>query len=352
MAMASRVCVIGSGSWGTAAAGLVARNGSERQVVLWARCEEVATSINERHRNPRHLREYRLPANVCSTTDPAGALEGAGAIVVAVPSNHLRGVLDAFAAWVPSTTPVLVLTKGIEPTSHLLMTEVVADVWGHADRIAALSGPNHAEEICLGMVSAAVVAAPDGQLARVFQGLFVCPEFRAYRTSDLRGVEVCAAGKNVIAISCGVCAGWNMGDNAQAVLMTRGLAEMSRVVVACGGDSLTCMGLAGMGDLVATCTSHHSRNRSFGEALAHGATLEGYERATGMVVEGARAARSLHEVAQERHIEMPITSCVHAMLYEGTDIGRAAQMLLERVPNEEFYGIRPQGGGAATDACA
>lgn len=350
--MAARICFIGSGSWGTAAAGLVARNDAERRVTLWARSEEVAASINERHRNPRHLREYRLPANVCSTTDPAGALEGADAIVVAVPSNHLRAVLGSFAACVSPTTPVLVLTKGIEPTSHLLMTEVIADVWGHAERIAALSGPNHAEEICLGMVSAAVVAAPSEQVARVFQSLFVCPEFRVYRTSDLRGVEVCAAGKNVIAISCGVCAGWDMGDNAQAVLMTRGLAEMSRAVVACGGDPLTCMGLAGMGDLVVTCTSHHSRNRSFGEALAHGATLEGYERATGMVVEGARAARSLREVARERHIEMPITSCVYAMLYEGIDIGHAAQMLLERVPNEEFYGIRPQTGGSVTDACA
>ena len=234
---------------------------------------------------------------------------------------------------------MLVLTKGIEPSSHLLMTEVVSDVLSNPGRVAALSGPNHAEEVCQGRVSAAVVGSAHAGVSSLFQGLFLSRRFRVYRTDDMRGIEVCAAVKNVIAIASGVCAGTSLGDNALAVLMTRGLAEMSRVVHAMGGNPMTCMGLAGMGDLIVTCTSVHSRNRTFGMALAHGASLEGYESATGMVVEGARAVVSVCELARERGIETPITAAVHAILYEESNVDEAAHTLLSRIPDEEFYGL-------------
>lgn len=336
--MSGRVAVIGTGSWGTAAAGLVAGHADE--VCMLARSDEVARSISELHRNPRHLSSYELPANVRATTNAAEALAGAGQALVAVPSSFLRATLASCAAAVPDPAGLLVLTKGIETGSHLLMTEVVAQELGHPRRIAALSGPNHAEEISRGMVSAGVVAAEDEALARDFQRLLHSTSFRAYRSRDVRGVEVCAAVKNVIAIACGVCAGLGMGDNALAVLMTRGLAEVGRIVSALGGDTLTCMGLAGMGDLVATCTSRHSRNRSFGEAFAAGETLESYEGRTRMVVEGARAAVSVWELACEMGIETPVTHAVHAILYEGVRLEEAAGLLLDRGPNEEFYGLR------------
>ncbi len=332
-----KVAVLGSGTWGTAAAGLVACHAHD--VVIWARSADVAEGISLRRRNPRHLPGYVLAPNVTSTCDRAEAVEGADVVVVAIPSQYLRATLEDFAGLVDVRVPLVVLTKGIEPGSHLLMTEVVADVLGGADRIAALSGPNHAEEICQNKIAAAVVASGDEALADLLQRLFFTPEFRVYRSSDLRGVEVCAAVKNVIAIACGICVGFGGGDNTLAALMTRGVAEMGRLVAAVGGDPMTCMGLAGMGDLVATCTSVHSRNRGFGEALAHGATLEGYERATNMVVEGARAALSVWELSCELGIETPITCVVHAMLYEDKPLDEALRFLLGRDPNKEFYGL-------------
>jgi len=189
------------------------------------------------------------------------------------------------------------------------------------------------------MVSAALVASTSQQVAETFQRLFVSPSFRVYASTDLKGVEVCAAVKNVVAIACGICAGLGLGDNTLAVLMTRGLAEISRIVCAVGGDPMTCMGLAGMGDLVATCTSRHSRNRTFGEAFSYGESLEAYEERTGMVVEGARAALSTWELARELKIEAPLTNAVHSILYDGTELGEAAQLLLDRDPHVEFYGL-------------
>lgn len=333
-----RVAVIGSGSWGTAAAGLVARNSDE--VCVWARTVAVADSICERHVNPKHLSDYVLPENVVATDSLEGAAAGADCIVVAVPSAFVRGVMHDLAPHVDQSCPVVVLTKGVEGGSHKLMTDVVADELGNPSRVAALSGPNHAEEIWQGMVSAAVVAAGDAELALRLQSLFHSKTFRTYCSSDLTGVEVCAAAKNVVAIACGACAGNGMGDNALAVVMTRGLAEISRIVAAVGGDPMTCMGLAGMGDLVATCTSPHSRNRSFGELLSRGVTLAEYEERSGMVVEGARAAQSIWELASELSIETPLTNAVHAVLYENIGATEAFDLLLERSPRQEFYGLR------------
>lgn len=335
--MSRKIAVIGSGTWGTAACGLLAPHVDE--VMLYARRESVAQGICETHRNPQHLPSLQLPHNVRATSSLEEAFAGATEAVWAVPSAFLRGTCAQARPYVDPNLPMLVLTKGIEPGTGLLMVDLVGEVLGNTARIAALSGPNHAEEIAEGKVSAAVIAASDEVIAERFQRLFVSTAFRAYATSDLVGVEVCGAAKNVIAIAAGMTMGLDAGDNTLAVLMTRGLAEIGRIAAACGGDPLTCMGLAGMGDLVVTCTSRHSRNRAFGIAFASGESLASYEQRTGMVVEGAQAALSVWELAHKLGVEAPITEAVHAVLYESQGLEEAIDGLLGRRPHEEFYGM-------------
>lgn len=338
----SKACVVGSGSWGTAFTGLLAPNVNE--VVLWCRSAQVAEEINLRRRNPKRLTDYELCENVFATADAALALGGSGVVVLAIPSAHLRGVCRRIAPYVPNDAVIVVLTKGMEPGTHKLMHEIAADELGDDSCIAVVSGPNHAEEISRGQVSAAVVASSDVSVAEQVQDLVFSYSFRCYVSSDVVGVEVCGAVKNVVAIACGLAAGLGAGDNTLAALMTRGIAEVARISSAFGGDPLTPMGLAGMGDLVATCTSEHSRNRTFGEALARGETLAEYEARTNMVVEGARAAMSIHELAVERGIEAPITAAVHGVLVNELDIDSAKESLLGRLPREEFYGMTVKTG--------
>ena len=336
---AHKVAVIGSGSWGTAVTRLLAPRAKE--VVIWSYEDEVAQGINEDHRNPHQMRDFELAQNVRATTSFEEALKGADAALLVVPSAFLRSTCKRLAPFVDASMPLLVLTKGVERGTGCLMAEVVAQELGGPERIAVLSGPNHAEEISLGKISAAVVAASDPEVAAYFQDLISCEEFRVYVSQDVAGVEVCAAEKNVIALACGIAVASGAGDNTLAVLMTRGLAEISRIAVALGADPLTCMGLAGMGDLVVTCISRHSRNRSFGEAFARGESLASYERRTGMVVEGAEAAASVLSLARERGIAVPITKAVYELLYEGVTFQEVMDELLERLPNEEFYGVVP-----------
>lgn len=344
--MTRKLAVIGSGSWGTAASGLLSPKYDE--VEIWSFETDVAQSINERHMNCRQLTSYVLPGNVHASNSYEDVISSAEALVMAVPSSFLRGVCEGLAPFVKDDTPIVVLTKGIEPHTHLLMGDLVAGVIGGTERIAALSGPNHAEEISQHMISAAVVASGNPEVATYFQNAFHSQEFRVYTSDDIRGVEVCAAVKNVVAIACGVCWGLGLGDNALAVLMTRGLAEISRIATAMGGSPLTCMGLAGMGDLIATCTSKHSRNRTFGEAFSKGTTLEEYEKRTGMVVEGARAALSAWELSRELSIEAPLTDAVHAILYDGMRTNEAIDLLLDRRARVEFYGLDTEDGEEAT----
>lgn len=332
-----KVAVIGSGSWGTALSTLLASTSDE--VIIWSREADVTESINKEHVNCRHLSDSELPHNIVSTTSEADALAGVDAVVMAAPSAFLRSVCAACAPYLDPEVDVLILSKGMEAGSHKLMHEVAADELGNPARIAVLSGPNHAEEVIKQGISAAVVASEDAEVAKRFQALLSRQYFRTYVSSDVRGVEACAAAKNVVAIACGIAVGLGNGDNALAALMTRGLAELGRVVCAIGGDPLTCMGLAGMGDLVATCTSEHSRNRTFGEALVKGKTLQSYQEETGMVVEGAQAVIGLYELGQQMSVEMPITSAVHAVLYEGATPEEITSRLTNRLPNEEFYGM-------------
>lgn len=330
------IALIGSGSWGTAVAGLAA---SHADVCMWAHSPLCAEGINRDHRNPRYLEDYRLPDNVQATCDLERALEGADGAIFAVPSSHLRAVAHEASHYMPSNLPILCLTKGIERGTGLLMSEIIGEECGHPERIAALSGPNHAEEVCRGGLSAAVIASEDTQVAQFFKDNLISQAFRIYITNDVVGVETCGAVKNIIAVTCGIASGVGLGDNTLALIMTRGLAEISRLVHARGGDAMTCMGLAGMGDLVATCTSEHSRNRTFGIAFSQGESLEAYQQRTHMVVEGAVAAVSATELARSLGVDAPITFALNDALWNGLSIHEALTSLVDRIPSEEFYGM-------------
>lgn len=331
------VAVIGAGSWGTALSQVLAKNGHD--VRLWARKESVVRGVNEEHRNPRYLTDAALSPRVHATTSTAEALSGAGAVVVVTPSSTMRETARSFEGLLAADVPVIVCSKGVEEGSGLLPVEVFEAELGNAARLAVLSGPNHAEEVVRGIPSATVIASADAGTAAFFQGLFARDEFRTYVSDDVVGVELCAAFKNVIAIAVGVSYGMGYGDNTAAMLMTRGVAEMSRLVQAIGGQAITCMGLAGMGDMIATCTSEHSRNRAFGKYVACGRTLSDYQADTHMVVEGALACRTIQTLSQAYRVELPITDMVRAVVWEGADAREAAKLLTGRPLKTEFYGL-------------
>lgn len=331
------IAVVGAGSWGTAVARHLARQG--HRVHLWAHSQVVADGINREHRNPRYLSDCDLPRGVEADTNLSRCLAAASCVVYVVPSHSLREVARASRAYLAADVPVIVLTKGIEADTGLLMTQVVAEEIGFSRRVACLSGPNHAEEVSRDMPSASVIAAEGSRVAGFFQRLFHADRFRTYVSEDVVGVEICAAYKNVVAIACGMARGFGTGDNTAAVLMTRGLAEMGRLVAASGGDPMTCLGLAGVGDLVATCTSRHSRNATFGAAFARGETLVQYQERTHMVVEGALACRSIRDLAKRQGVEVPIADAVFAMLYEGATLEDVSSALYAREPHTEFYGF-------------
>ena len=328
-----RIAVIGAGSWGTAVSWLLDQKGHE--VALWAREPEIALGINTQHRNPVYLPDVRFSERVSASHEFEPVLAGASGVVMVTPSVGVRATAHELAPYLAGDVPIIILSKGIEDGSSLLMTQVLEEELGGAQRIAGLSGPNHAEEVSRGMPSATVVASTSQETADFFQALFATSFFRVYTNTDLLGVEMCGTGKNVIAIACGVCDGMGFGDNAKASLMTRGLAELARLGAAVGADPWTYMGLAGMGDLVVTCTSQHSRNRALGELIAQGGTLEDFETKTRMVAEGAVACRALHHLARQRDIELPITELVYALLYHGLKPEDALPVLMDRPQGSE-----------------
>lgn len=330
-----RVAVIGGGSWGTALAHVLGTAGND--VMLWARRREVCDGINERHSNPRYLAGSSLDSRVRASVDYADVLDGARAVAVVTPSSVLREVAQALKPFVGRDTPIVLCSKGVEAETGLLPVEVFDEVVGNRARLAGLTGPNHAEEVIEGVASGTVVASSDEQTALFFQRLFATESFRTYVSDDVVGAEVCAAFKNVIAIAVGAAYGFGMGDNTAALIMTRGLAEMSRLVEACGGKPMTCLGLAGVGDLIATCTSEHSRNRTFGYRMAQGVTLEAYRAETHMVVEGALACKTLGTLAAAHRVELPIAETVRAVLWDGADPRQAAASLFDRSLKPEFY---------------
>jgi glycerol-3-phosphate dehydrogenase (NAD(P)+) len=333
-----RVAVVGAGSWGTAFAGVVAGKGVPTTV--WARRSELARAITERHENPEYLAGVELPPNLRGTHDLAEALDEVGVVVMAVPSHAFRAILAAVLPVLPPDAPVVSLSKGIEQGSMKRMTQILAEEGGLVPaRVAALSGPNLAREVALGQPSATVVACADPDTAQLLQRLFMAGTLRVYTNPDVVGVELGGAMKNVVAIAAGMAAGMGFGDNAKASLITRGLAEIARLGVRMGGAPLTFAGLAGMGDLVATCYSPLSRNRTVGEQLGAGRSLDAIQAEMKMVAEGVKSCRPLCLMADDHGVEVPIAQAVVRVLYEGLSPRDMARSLLEREAKPELHGM-------------
>jgi glycerol-3-phosphate dehydrogenase (NAD(P)+) len=324
-----RIAVIGAGSWGTTAAALAAVSTS---TILWSRRQEVAEGVNQRHHNPIYLPDVALPEALAATTDLAEAVAEAEAVVMAVPSHGFRDVFTEAATGMKPATPIVSLTKGIEQETLSTMTQVVAEVApGHdAGRIGVMTGPNLASEVAAGQPTAAVAAFRDKEAALAVQEVFMGPTFRVYTHDDVPGCELGGALKNVMAIAAGMSDGLGFGDNTRAALITRALAELTRLGTALGGRASTFAGLAGMGDLIATCISSDSRNHRVGYGMARGMTLEAIVEEMAMVAEGIKTTRAVLDLAARHGIEMPIASHVGMVLYEGMDPGEAVLKLMTR----------------------
>jgi glycerol-3-phosphate dehydrogenase (NAD(P)+) len=333
-----RLAVIGAGSWGTTVAALGARNAEH--VTLWARRPELAEALNASGENPDYL-PGRPIGTVLATAELAEALEGADVVALAVPSHGFRSVLSAAAPFVPREALVLSLAKGLEQGSLKRMTEVAAEVLaGHDDsRIGVLTGPNIASEVAAGMPTASVVAMADEGAAAI-QRLFMTDTFRVYTNPDVVGCEVAGVVKNVVALAAGIAQGLGVGDNARAALITRGLAELTRFGLALGGNPLSFLGLAGIGDIVVTCTSPRSRNRSVGEALGRGRPLADVLGEMMMVAEGVRSTAAVLDRAAAAGVEMPIAEQVQAVLDGSRTPAAAVASLMMREAKSELDGIR------------
>jgi glycerol-3-phosphate dehydrogenase (NAD(P)+) len=335
-----KITVIGGGAWGTAIASHVARRAHD--VTLWAFEAEVAQAINTSHENTVYLPGIKLPESLKASADMAQALAGAELVVLVPPSSHLRRVTQSLAPHLPPGVRVLVATKGIEENSLKLMSEVLAETLPAVsqDRLAFLSGPNFAKEVAGALPTDSVVASTDAACAEFMQEALHAPNFRVYTSQDPIGVQVGGAIKNVLAIATGTCDGLGLGLNARAALMTRGLSEMTRLGVALGADPLTFLGMAGVGDLILTCTGDLSRNRTLGMKLAEGVNPSEYLKTVRSVAEGYWTAAAAHGLAKKVGVEMPVTEQVYLVLHEGRPLTEAMRSLLLRGTKSELYGSK------------
>ena len=334
----SRIAIIGAGAWGTALSIALGRKNVHR-IRLWAHEKEVQTSISSRRMNEIFLPGEVLPESVSVTGDFDEALQDAEIVVSVMPSQHCRQVFQQMRPFVKHEMLFVSATKGLEETTLLRMTEVICSVLasdGGRPRIGALSGPSFAKEVARGDPTAITIASSDAELAEIVQRQFSDPRFRVYTNDDVTGVELGGALKNTIAIAAGVCDGLGLGHNSVAALITRGLAEITRLVVACGGRQETMAGLAGLGDLVLTCTGGLSRNRSVGVELGRGRKLQEIIPAMhGMVAEGVFTTHAALELARARRVEMPITAQMDAILNRGKPPREAIQELMTRSAKSE-----------------
>ena len=332
-----KATVLGAGSWGTTFAQVLWDAGTP--AVLWARDAAVTDSINAGHENPRYLPGISLPAALTATTDPAAALDGADLVVFAVPAQTLRASLASWAPLIPPGALQISLLKGIELGSAKRMSEVIMEVLGvPQSRVAVVSGPNLAREIAERQIAASVVACSDESGARLLQRACPTGYFRAYSNTDVTGCELGGTVKNIIAIAVGIAVGLGLGDNTKATLITRGLAEMARLGEAVGADPRTFAGLAGMGDLVATCSSPLSRNRTFGQHLGQGMTAVQARTVTSQTVEGITSCEPVLELARKHGVEMPISEVVAALIAGHLPVMEAAAVLASRSAKPEWYG--------------
>ncbi|MFI0169069.1 NAD(P)H-dependent glycerol-3-phosphate dehydrogenase [Streptomyces sp. NPDC017095] len=330
----ARAAVFSAGSWGTAVAKILADAGTG--VVVHARRGEIADAINTRHRNPGYFPDVELPAALTATTDPATALAGADFLVLSVPAQSLRTSLAAWAPHIGPHTVIVSLAKGIERSSTLRASQIITEVTGvGTHRVAVLSGPNLAREVMEGRPAAATIACPDEDAAHRFQKACHTGYFRPYTSVDVTGCELGGAVKNVIALAVGIASGMGLGHNARAMLITRGLAETTRLAVAMGGQPATLAGLSGLGDLVATCSSPLSRNRTFGTHLGKGLSVEEATAATRQTTEGVKSAEAILGLASAHDVEMPVTEVISALLREEATLDEAAAALMQRPPKPE-----------------
>ena len=329
-----KLAVVGAGSWGTTVAGLVAPT---IPTTLWARRAELAQSINQRRENPDYLPDTALPRELKATSDLVEAVGDADILVMAVPSHGFREVLSRIVPILGSDKPVLSLTKGIEQETLATMTQIVGELLPGLDPglVGVLAGPNLAAEIAAGQPTAAVVAMRDLETAQSLQEVFMTPAFRVYTNDDVVGCELGGALKNVMAIAAGMSDGLGFGDNTRATLVTRALAELTRLGVELGGRPPTFAGLAGMGDLIATCVSSLSRNHRVGVLLAQGKSLDTVLDEMKMVAEGVKTTKAVLDLADRHQVEMPIASHVGLVLYDGLHPRDAVLRLMTRDPKAE-----------------
>lgn len=327
-----KVSVLGAGSFGTTMAHVIARNAP---TLIWCRRPETAEEINREHTNAAYLPDAPLAESLRATADLEEAVKSADVVVMGVPSHGMRSTLEEVARHIRPWVPVVSLATGLEPGSHLRMTEVIREVLPD-HRAGALTGPNLAREIMAGFAAASVVAFEDVELARQLQSVLHSGVFRVYTNTDVVGCELGGALKNVIAIATGMGDGLGVGDNTRSAVITRGLAELTRLGVAMGGESATFAGLAGVGDLVATCTSMKSRNRFVGEQLGLGKTIDEIIADMNQVAEGVKTSAVVMELAERYGIEMPIAQEVHGVLYDGRTAEDAYAGLTRRIPGAEY----------------
>ncbi|MEX0426493.1 NAD(P)H-dependent glycerol-3-phosphate dehydrogenase [Nocardioides sp. DS6] len=332
--MTGKVAVFGAGSWGTAFSIVLADAGND--VTLWARREELAATINETHENADYHPGVVLPPSVTATHDVEKAVYAADLVVLATPSQTLRDNLTEWAPYLPRTAPLVSLMKGVELGTLERMSEVIAHVAGAGpERIAVVSGPNLSPEIARREPAAGVVACADEQVAKALQSRIHSPAFRPYTSTDVIGCELGGAYKNVVAIAVGMAVGLGFGDNSTASVITRGLAETSRLAVRLGANPMTLMGLAGLGDLVATCSSPLSRNRTFGEKLGRGLSIEEIVGSSHQVAEGAKSCRSLRELAAGHGVDAPLAQYVDEVVAGNMTVSDVVDAMLERPTKAE-----------------
>lgn len=331
--MSETIAVIGAGAWGTTLASLLA--GNDHRVRLWAREQEVVDGVNYAHENIRFLPGLPLHPALSATTSMAEAADGAGLLVMAVPSRWMRESCRAFTREVPAPPPLVSVTKGLEIETGKRMSEVIVEELPALPAIAALSGPNLAFEIAQGEPAATVIASRDAALAERAQALFRTCAFRPYTSADITGLEVCGAVKNVIAIAAGICEGLGYGDNARAALLTRAMAEISRLVFDLGGCAETVAGLSGIGDLIATCASPMSRNHRVGLAVGRGEDYRTALGTSGQVAEGVPTTEAVVRLARRLGADLPICEQVYAILFEDLPAPDAVRALMARQPKWE-----------------
>jgi glycerol-3-phosphate dehydrogenase (NAD(P)+) len=333
--MATTLAVLGDGAWGIATAILLASK-SEHRVRLWSALPEVGAELQRTRENARLLPGVRIPEQIHLTTDAAEATRDADLWVSVIPTVYLRATLQRLANEAPRPPAVVSLTKGIEIGTFARPSEIISQVL-QVSRVAVLSGPSHAEEVSRGLPTSVVAASDDESLAKMIQYLFTTERFRVYSNLDPLGVELAGALKNVIAVATGICDGLNLGDNARAALMTRGLVEMTRFGVALGADASTFAGLAGLGDLITTCVSQHGRNRMVGYRLGKGEPMADILASMSQVAEGVTTTKAAYERAQLMGLDLPILTETYRVLYEGKSPADAVPTLMGRSPKGERW---------------